>query len=77
MLNDAVRIGAKQIAVAGLAGALLESHDGGRTFEQRHQLGRKGLSAILAVESQGGAGEVVVVGEGGVRRIALEEEGAP
>jgi photosystem II stability/assembly factor-like uncharacterized protein len=77
MLNDAVRIGATQIAVAGLAGALLESHDGGRTFEQRHQLGRKGLSAILAVESQGGAGEVVVVGEGGVRRIALEQEGAP
>jgi len=77
MLNDAVRIDAGTIAVAGLAGALLESHDGGRTFEQRHQLGRKGLSAILAVGSAGGAGEVVVVGEGGVRRIALEEEGAP
>jgi photosystem II stability/assembly factor-like uncharacterized protein len=77
MLNDAVRIDARTIAVAGLAGALLESHDGGRTFEQRHQLGRKGLSAVLAVNSSGGAGEVVVVGEGGVRRIALAEEGAP
>ena len=77
MLNDAVRAGANRIAVAGLAGALLESHDGGRTFEQRHQLGRKGLSAVLAVNGVDGAGEVVVVGEGGVRRIALEEEGAP
>jgi photosystem II stability/assembly factor-like uncharacterized protein len=77
MLNDAVRIGTKRIAVAGLAGALLESHDGGRTFEQRHQLGRKGLSAILPVSGGDGAGEVVAVGEGGVRRIALAEEGAP
>ena len=77
MLNDAVRIDAKTIAVAGLAGALLESHDGGRSFEQRHQLGRKGLSAVLAVDSSGGADEVVVVGEGGVRRIVLAEEGAP
>lgn len=82
MLNDAVRVGAQGVVVVGLSGALLESRDGGRSFELRQQSGRQGLAAVVAANQDPaatGAGdapeEVVVAGEGGVKRISLAKDG--
>jgi photosystem II stability/assembly factor-like uncharacterized protein len=46
---------------------VLVSHDGGRSFSLEQQSDRSGLSAALAV----GADALVVVGEGGARRLTL------
>jgi photosystem II stability/assembly factor-like uncharacterized protein len=68
MLNDAVSVGAGgSVAVVGLSGVVLVSRDGGRSFALMHQEDRKGLSAARAV----GGDTLVVVGEGGARRINL------
>jgi photosystem II stability/assembly factor-like uncharacterized protein len=53
------------VVVAGLAGAVLTSSDGGRTFELR-ELG----SRLATVEALAHEGEVLLLGEGGVRRLA-------
>jgi photosystem II stability/assembly factor-like uncharacterized protein len=65
MLNDAVRLPNAGIAIVGLSGALLLSHDGGETFQLRQQPDRKGLSALLAF----GVTELITVGEAGVKAI--------
>jgi len=54
--------------VAGLSGALLVSLDNGATYTLRQQSDRKGLSAVLPL----GPAELVAVGEGGVKLIAIE-----
>jgi photosystem II stability/assembly factor-like uncharacterized protein len=58
------------VAIVGLSGILLVSHDGGKSFALKQQTDRKGLSGVLAV----GAGTLVTVGEGGVKLIALRPE---
>jgi photosystem II stability/assembly factor-like uncharacterized protein len=68
MLNDAVSVGAGgSVAVVGLSGVVLVSRDGGRSFALMHEEDRKGLSAARAV----GGDTLVVVGEGGARRINI------
>jgi len=69
MLNDAVSLGTQGdvIAVVGLSGVLLVSRDGGRSFALMHQEDRKGLSAAWGV----GSDTLVVVGEGGARRLNI------
>jgi photosystem II stability/assembly factor-like uncharacterized protein len=68
MLNDAVSLGAGgSVAVVGLSGVVLVSRDGGRSFALMHQEDRKGLSAAKAL----GPETLVVVGEGGARRINI------
>jgi photosystem II stability/assembly factor-like uncharacterized protein len=68
MLNDAVGVGSRgAIAVVGLSGVVLVSRDGGRSFALMQQEDRKGLSAARAV----GGDTLVVVGEGGARRINI------
>ncbi|MDB6092218.1 MAG: hypothetical protein JWN85_5002 [Gammaproteobacteria bacterium] len=71
MLDGAATIGNEgahdAVAVVGLSGILLVSHDGGKSFALKQQTDRKGLSGVLAV----GAGTLVTVGEGGVKLIAL------
>lgn len=58
-------LGGGRVVVAGLAGVLLFSEDGGRTFRAREQGDRKASLAILP----GAAGGIVLLGEGGVRPI--------
>jgi photosystem II stability/assembly factor-like uncharacterized protein len=68
MLNDAVRLGAGgAIAVVGLSGVVLVSPDAGKSFTLMQQEDRKGLSAARVV----GGDTLVVVGEGGARRINI------
>jgi photosystem II stability/assembly factor-like uncharacterized protein len=68
MLNDAVSVGAGgSVAIVGLSGVVLVSRDGGRSFALMHHEDRKGLSAAKAL----GPETLVVVGEGGARRINI------
>jgi photosystem II stability/assembly factor-like uncharacterized protein len=68
MLNDAVSLGTgSAIAVVGLSGVVLVSRDAGKSFTLMQQEDRKGLSAARAV----GGDTLVVVGEGGARRIII------
>jgi photosystem II stability/assembly factor-like uncharacterized protein len=69
MLNDAVSLGTGggAIAVVGLSGVVLVSRDAGKSFALMQQGDRKGLSAARAV----GGDTLVVVGEGGARRINI------
>lgn len=69
MLNDAAIVAPQHIVIVGLSGVMLESRDGGRSFTLRAQSGRKGLSAVAAVDAD--VREVIVAGEGGVRRLSL------
>jgi photosystem II stability/assembly factor-like uncharacterized protein len=73
MLNDAVSMGTGgAIAVVGLSGVVLVSRDAGKSFTLMQQEDRKGLSAARAV----GGHTLVVVGEGGARRIDIAPVGA-
>jgi len=56
-------LGDGRVVVAGLAGALLRSDDGGRTFRATPQPDRKANVALLA-----DGNDVVLLGEGGARR---------
>jgi photosystem II stability/assembly factor-like uncharacterized protein len=68
MLNDAVGLGTGDaIVVVGLSGVVLVSRDAGKSFALMQQEDRKGLSAARAV----GGDALVVVGEGGARRINI------
>jgi photosystem II stability/assembly factor-like uncharacterized protein len=69
MLTDGVAINDLRVVIGGLAGVLLVSGDAGETFRLTQQDDRKGISALLP----GPAGAVVVVGEGGVRVLRLDE----
>ena len=53
--------------VVGLSGVVLVSRDEGRSFNLMQQEDRKGLSAAIPVASD----TLVVVGEGGARRINI------
>jgi photosystem II stability/assembly factor-like uncharacterized protein len=55
------------VVIAGLTGVLLVSTDGGMSFTYTQQDDRKALSAPVWI----GGGEIVVAGEGGVRRLAV------
>jgi photosystem II stability/assembly factor-like uncharacterized protein len=68
MLTDGLAINDLRVVIAGLAGVLLVSRDGGETFRLTQQDDRKGISALLP----GPAGSVIVGGEGGVRVLRLD-----
>jgi photosystem II stability/assembly factor-like uncharacterized protein len=68
MLNDVVVLEpGGVIAVVGLSGVVLVSHDAGRSFALMQQADRKGLQAARAV----GDDTLVVVGEGGATLIKI------
>jgi len=67
LLSAAVRPAPDLVLMAGLAGVMLASQDGGRSFTFTQQDDRKGLASLLWL----GSGEVIVAGEGGVRRLAV------
>jgi photosystem II stability/assembly factor-like uncharacterized protein len=68
LLNDVVTLDSdRSIVAVGLSGVVLVSHDGGKSFLLMQQEDRRGLSAAMAV----GAHSLVVVGEGGARRIEV------
>jgi photosystem II stability/assembly factor-like uncharacterized protein len=67
MLDGAALLSEGEVAVVGLAGVVLVSHDGGRSFSLVQQSDRSGLSAALAV----GRDAIVAVGENGARLLAL------
>jgi photosystem II stability/assembly factor-like uncharacterized protein len=68
MLNDAVSVGTGGVTVVvGLSGVVLVSRDEGKSFALMQQEDRKGLAAARAV----GGDAVVVVGEGGARRVDI------
>jgi photosystem II stability/assembly factor-like uncharacterized protein len=57
------------VAIVGLAGVVLVSHDQGRSFTLAQQSDRSGLSAAVPV----GQYELVAVGEDGVKVIILKD----
>ena len=68
LLDGGVRFGASGVAVVGLSGVLLVSHDDGHSFTLRSTEGDyTGLSATVSI----GNDELAAVGEGGIRVIAL------
>lgn len=73
LLTSGARVDANTVVVSGMAGVLLVSRDGGRNFSLTQQDDRKAISAVLPT----GDGQLIVAGEGGVRRLPLPAEGAP
>lgn len=69
MLNTGVHLPDGRVVVAGLAGTLLVSRDDARSFTLIQQPDRKGISTIIPV----GGSHLVLVGDGGVRKISLKE----
>ena len=67
LLSAAIRPSPDLVLAVGLAGVMLVSQDGGRSFAFTQQDYRKGLASLLWL----GNGEVIVAGEGGVRRLAV------
>ncbi len=67
LLDGAARFDDGGVAVVGLSGVLLVSHDDGHSFTLDQQSDYTGLSAIMSI----GSDELAVVGDGGVRVIAL------
>ncbi|TLY62023.1 MAG: hypothetical protein E6K52_06505 [Gammaproteobacteria bacterium] len=68
MLDGAATFGDGAVAIVGLSGVVLVSHDGGKSFALLQQDDRKGLSAALAPN----ADTLVTVGEAGARLIRLD-----
>ena len=56
------------IMIAGLAGVVLVSVDGGHSFRVHQESDRKGFDAVAAAP-----GGIVVVGEAGARRLTFTE----
>ena len=73
MLDGGARLGRDGAALVGLSGVLLVSRDTGRSFTLVQQADYRGLAAVLAV----GTNTLVVVGEGGARRIELVAPAGP
>jgi photosystem II stability/assembly factor-like uncharacterized protein len=67
LLDAAAALPGGALAIVGLSGVVLVSRDGGRSFSLEQQSDRSGLGAAIAV----GQDELVVAGEGDVRRITL------
>jgi len=72
LLTSGARIDTDTVVISGMAGVLLVSRDGGRNFVLTQQDDRKAISAVLPA----GDGELIVAGEGGVRRLPLPARGA-
>jgi photosystem II stability/assembly factor-like uncharacterized protein len=68
MLDGAARLKDGAVAIVGLAGVVLVSRDGARSFRLLQQADRTGLSAAVAV----GDAQLVVVGENGAKLISLD-----
>jgi photosystem II stability/assembly factor-like uncharacterized protein len=66
-LTAGLDLGSGRVVVAGLAGTLLWSADGGRTFRLQELPDRKGIVALAAA----GEGAVLLFGEGGSRRVEV------
>lgn len=73
LLTSGARIGADTVVISGMAGVLLMSRDGGHNFALSQQDDRKAISAVLPSAD----GELIVAGEGGVRRLPMPAAGAP
>ncbi len=73
LLDGGARIDADTVVVVGMQGVILVSRDGGRNFTLHQQEDRKALSAV----APSGDGELIVAGEGGVRRLPLPASAAP
>jgi photosystem II stability/assembly factor-like uncharacterized protein len=71
MLDGAARFDDGAVAIVGLSGVVLVSHDGGRTFTLSQQADRAGLAAAVTA----GDAKLVAVGEHGAKVISLG--GAP
>ena len=67
MLDGAARFGADGVAIVGLAGVVLASRDGGRSFTLLQQADYAGLSAAVTVGDE----TLTVVGEDGAKLIRL------
>jgi photosystem II stability/assembly factor-like uncharacterized protein len=57
------------VIIVGMDGVVLISHDDGENFRLHPQADRKGITGVL----DAGAGNLVLVGETGVRRVSLLE----
>jgi photosystem II stability/assembly factor-like uncharacterized protein len=73
LLDAGARLDENTVVVAGTAGVILVSRDGGRSFELTQQDDRRAIAAVVP----SGDGALVVAGEGGVRRLALPGKGPP
>ncbi len=71
LLTNAARIDADTVVVSGMAGVLLVSRDGGRSFRLTRQEDRRAISAVLP----SGDGALIVAGEGGVRGLPVPGAG--
>ena len=65
LLTSALQLDDGTIVVAGLAGTVLVSSDGGRTFALHQQADRKGMTAVL----QTAGDDLVMLGESGIKRL--------
>src|SRR4029077_19611005 len=68
MLDGAARFD-ERVAIVGLSGVVLVSHDGGHTVTLVQQSDRAGLSAAVPV----GEAELAAVGENGAKVISLSD----
>jgi len=68
MLTAGVRLTESTIAIVGLSGAVLVSRDAGRNFTLQQRADRKGLSGAVAAGDEA----LLVVGEAGIERVALQ-----
>lgn len=73
LLNAGARVDAETVVIVGMAGVILVSRDGGRTFTLTQQDDRRAISSVLS----SGDGELIVAGEGGVRRLPVPGGAAP
>jgi photosystem II stability/assembly factor-like uncharacterized protein len=69
MLTDGQRLADGTVLITGLGGTILTSSDGGRTFALHQQGNRRGISAVVET----GGGSLLLVGEFGVKTVALSE----
>jgi photosystem II stability/assembly factor-like uncharacterized protein len=67
-LTQALRLDDGTLLVGGLAGTLLESHDDAGTLRLHERADRLGIAGLLPDDSG-----LLLIGEGGVRRMAIEE----
>ncbi|MEZ5459841.1 MAG: YCF48-related protein [Steroidobacteraceae bacterium] len=65
MLTDGAVLTDGSLALVGLAGTVLRSNDGGASWRAEQQADRKGLAGVI----EGAGLSLLVVGEGGPRRI--------
>jgi photosystem II stability/assembly factor-like uncharacterized protein len=69
-LNDGILLRDARIALVGLAGTLLISSDGGYSFGLFAQSDRAGIARVLQADD----GALILVGEHGVKRLALPDK---